>query len=97
MRLILKHEAVEDMVEIYKYSVVAFGERKADEYYEGLDKRLNELANGEVIVSYDYSFVSAGLRRVNYKSHSVYYRVEAESVIVSRVLNSRMDGARHID
>lgn len=97
MRLILTHEAIEDMVGIYKYSVMTFGERKADEYYEGLEQRMDDLANGEAIISYDYNHIKAGLRRANYESHSIYYREENDSVVVSRVLHSRMEGALHIN
>lgn len=97
MRLILKNEAVEDMVGIYKYSVMTFGERKADEYYEGLEQFMDDLANGEPVINYDYSHIKSGLRRINYQSHSIYYRKEDDSFVVSRVLHSRMEGALHIN
>lgn len=84
------------MVGIYKYSVTTYGERKADEYYEGLEQRMNDLAYGEVVASFDYSHIKPGLRRTNYESHSIYYREEANGIVVSRVLGSRMEGALHI-
>ena len=96
MRLILKREAFEDMVAIYKYSVAAFGERRADAYYVGLEKRMDDLANGEVVVSYDYGHVREGLRRTIYESHSVYYRENDEDIVVSRILHSRMDVTLHL-
>jgi len=96
MRLILKQEAVEDMVAIYKYSVATFGERRADEYYEGLEQRMDDLATGEVMISYDYGYVREGLRRTIYESHSIYYREKEEDIVVSRILHSRMDVTLHL-
>lgn len=95
--LAINKKAKRDIIEIYKYSVINFGEHKADEYYLGLCERMENLANG-FVMSTDYSFIKKGLRRANYEGHSIYYRtIEDENkVIILRVLGKYMEAIRHI-
>lgn len=95
MTVRISEDAKTDIRKIYIYSYQKFGEEKADEYVDGLDIKLKDLPG--VLVSSDYSFVRDGLKRSNYESHAVYYRIEDSDVIVLRVLHQRMDPARHID
>ncbi|HHS99452.1 MAG TPA: type II toxin-antitoxin system RelE/ParE family toxin [Thiomicrospira sp.] len=95
MQLVIQNKAKEDIKQIYYYSLNHFGERKADEYYVGLTNRMEEVCSG-FVVSSNYSHIRQGLRRTNYESHAIYYRINDQQVIILRVLGQSQDSFRHL-
>jgi len=95
MTVRISEDAKTDIKGIYIHSYQNFGERKGDEYVDELNTMLDELPNA-LRVS-DYGFVREGLKRSNYRSHAVYYRIEGTDTVVLRVLHQRMDPASHIE
>jgi len=96
MSVIRTEKAEEDIKEIYKHSFGEFGEAQAEKYYAGLEKRFISILE-KTVHSTDYSFVAHNLRRTNYMSHAIYYRIEGDDVVIIRVLGQKMDELRHLD
>ena len=44
----------------------------------------------------DYSHVKENARRFEYQSHSVYYTITSDGILVLRVLGASMDPGRHL-
>ena len=88
-------EADFDMESISNRSLAKFGLRKAKSYYIGLHGRFAEIAKGLVHFS-DYSFVHLGLKRKNYGSHAIYYKIDSNTILILRVLYQSMDTVLYI-
>ena len=91
----LTEAAQEDLDEIYEYSILTFGLRQARDYLRGLHTSLNTLAENPRM-GRDFSHVKEAARRFEYVSHSVYYRVTDDGILVLRVLHMRMDPGLHL-
>lgn len=95
MQLIIQNNARLDIKNIYLYSLSQFGELKADEYFFGLNSHIEAIASG-FVVSSDCGHVVDQLRRTNFKSHAIYYKLTDDAVIILRVLGQAQEAQRHI-
>jgi len=91
-----------DLKEIYQYSLETFGERKADEYYQCLEKSIESLETGYLTHSQCPQLPTASriYRRVIVNSHIIIYRISAR-VEVLRVFhkassNTKIRSARKV-
>lgn len=91
----LTEDAEQDLIEIYVYSWREFGEDKAESYYEALNAHFDLLATNPKLGT-DFSYVKAQVRRSTCASHSVYYRVKSNEVLILRVLHQSRDPARFL-
>ncbi|ETW93061.1 MAG: hypothetical protein ETSY1_40900 [Candidatus Entotheonella factor] len=91
----LTADAQDDIERIYWDSYDTFGERQADIYHQGLVDCF-EMLDDHPYIGRDYSEVRQGLRRYEYESHSVYYRVTDTGPLILRILHRRQDPARHL-
>ncbi len=81
----LNEEAEDDIRQLYRYGILNFGLDEADRYYDGLFERFDKLAeNPHLFRTVDY--IRTGYRRSVYRSHSIYYRIDGETVQIMRVL-----------
>ena len=84
----LNEEADKDLDRLYEYGVLSFGLDQADRYYEGLIERFYELVdNPKLWQAVDY--IRTGYRRSVYASHSIYYRIDGDTVEIMRVLGKQ--------
>ncbi len=78
------------MREIHAFSVDRFGRTVADAYLQGLrgcfDRLLDFPAIGRI-----YPGVTPEIRVLSYRRHRIFYRVEADQVVIVRVLHERRD------
>lgn len=95
MTVKLSLDAERDIEEIYTYSLINFGERKAEQYYQKLESKLLSIAETPYL-GRDFGFVKTGVYRSNYISHSIYYQLIPSGILVLRVLHQQMDPARHL-
>jgi toxin ParE1/3/4 len=91
----LTRDAERDVQEIYLYTLERFGLAQAEAYASGLLARFAALATGPSL-GRDFGDIHPGARRVNQKSHAVYYRIDADGILILRVLHQSMDPARHL-
>ena len=91
----LTAEAEGDLQEIADYTFDTFGLLQAETYGRGLRSCFDTIADNPRI-GRDFGHVKNGVRRYEYQSHSVYYTITAEGILVLRVLGNRMDPGRHL-
>jgi toxin ParE1/3/4 len=81
----LTASADEDLVDIYTYSFIRFGEAQADAYFESLERCLNRLAENPQL-GRDVSFIRKGYRRFIHRRHSIYFTAVRQGISISRIL-----------
>lgn len=87
--------ALRDLEGIWRYSAQQWGPVQAGLYLDLLNAAFEALAHApESAPSCEH--VRPGYRKQIVKHHAVYYRTEADVVIVVRVLHERMDAPRHL-
>ncbi len=81
----LSEAAGEDIESLYEWGIDRYGLNAADRYYDGLIARFDQIAeNPQLWQRVDH--IRAGYRRSVYGAHSIYYRVEAEGVVIVRII-----------
>ena len=91
----LAKKADEDLHDIYLFSHRRFGEAKADAYLLALERRLSLLA-AQPSRGRRIDHIRAGYFRYEHASHSIFYRLTGNGIIVMLVLHRSMDVGRHI-
>ena len=88
------NRAENEIEDIYEYSILNYGTDTAREYVSGLHEKFEVLAENQGCGN-DYAFIKSGLRRYEYRSHSIYYPSSWSGILIVRVLGNRQDPARH--
>ena len=91
----LSKKADDDLNDIYLFSYQRFGEAKADAYLLALERRFSLLA-AQPGLGRRIDHIRAGYFRYQHASHSIFYRLTDNGIIVMRVLHRSMDVGRHI-
>jgi len=78
-QLVVSNEADEDLDRLYVDGYRRWGERQADQYYDGLLDHLMVLCENPFMYQ-TVDHVRRGYRRSVYGTHAIYYRVIDESV-----------------
>jgi len=82
----LSNLASEDLANILEYGITTFGFTVAEQYYDGLICRFQEIANHpNQYPSIDH--IRVGYRRSVFKSHTIYYKTIDTDVHIIRILN----------
>ncbi|UWQ95687.1 type II toxin-antitoxin system RelE/ParE family toxin [Rhodobacteraceae bacterium M385] len=92
-RLEIARDAEGDLREIWLYSQERYGTQQANHYLHSIRTRMDGLLSG-VTVSRPAFELRPGLRRALAGQHVVFFREDAETVAVVRVLHQRMDVGR---
>ena len=90
----LSNRAFADIVDIGKYTIERFGIEQARRYRDRLEDALQMLADNPKR-GRPAEHIAPGLKRSNYQSHAVFYRLEARGILIVRVLHQQMDFERH--
>ncbi|MBU6408510.1 MAG: type II toxin-antitoxin system RelE/ParE family toxin [Alphaproteobacteria bacterium] len=81
----LSEAADADLERLYEWGINRFGMNAADQYYDGLIARFENIAESPLLwPAVDH--IRAGYRRSVYVAHSIYYRIEATGVLIARIL-----------
>ena len=76
-------------MDIGAYTLDTWGEDQTIRYIDGLESCCQQLAeNPQLGRRCDH--IRPGLRRMEHGRHVVFYRMEAEGILVSRILHQRM-------
>jgi len=90
----LSRLAEADLLDIAIYTLRAWGQGQAIRYVDDLEACCRKLAdNPKLGRACDH--VRPGLRRMEHARHVLFYRIEAEGIVVSRILHQRMLPERH--
>lgn len=92
----LTNKAVEDLSEIWNYSLEVWSERQADKYYESLLSNCQKIADNPY-VGKSYDEITQNLLGLKINMHIIFYRVITENYVeIIRILHERMDLRKRI-
>ncbi len=84
----LSKAADEDFEKLFEFGIDTFGFAQALNYQQGMSKQFEKVADQpERYAAVDH--IRRGYRRCVYHSHSIYYRVVADRVLIVRVLGKQ--------
>jgi toxin ParE1/3/4 len=87
--------AEEDLKEIWHYSYDRWGEEKATAYLLQLDAGIQGLRNNPQIGK-AHDHIRKGYRAIQINRHVVFYRLQAHSINIVRVLHERRLPSKHL-
>ncbi len=87
----LTNKAVEDLANIWNYSIDAWSEQQADSYYSQLIESCQKLAANPKLGK-NYPRIQKSLLGFHVNKHIVFYRIISDDVIeITRILHEMMD------
>ena len=91
-------EAVEDLYNIWNYTVDTWSEEQADKYYDGLNTAISKIASAPLLNGKPFDEILPGLRAFHFRRHMVFYFIQQDGrVLIARVLHERMDYSLHFN
>ena len=91
----LSEAAASDIEETLVASFIAFGALQTESYYASLRQCLELLGDNPEMGS-AADDIRSGYRRFPHESHVIFYTVDAEDIVIVRILHKRMDALRNI-
>lgn len=86
----LSELAEEDIYQIARYTIQQFGVIQAKKYHDDL-KRTFELLARAPWIGRECSWVCNGMRRLEFKKHSIYYLPKNNALFIARLIHHSMD------
>jgi len=87
----LTNKAVEDLTDIWEYTLGKWSEQQADRYYNLLISRCQEIANNPELGK-NYQGITIDLFGLKMERHIIFYRKRINQPIeITRILHGRMD------
>ena len=88
----LTHKAVEDLSNIWAYTVDMWSEHQADTYYNMLINSCRKITENPRLYGTKYEEIANGLLGHRVGLHIIFYRIETNGdILVIRFLHQRMD------
>ena len=88
----LTNKAVEDLTNIWEYTVDTWSERQADDYYNMLITSFQKITENPRLFGLKYEEIAEGLHGYRANKHIIFYRILAdEDILIIRILHQRMD------
>ncbi|MCP4383047.1 MAG: type II toxin-antitoxin system RelE/ParE family toxin [Hyphomicrobiales bacterium] len=81
----LSKDAEDDLKRLYRHGVLAFGLARADQYFDALFERFDQLAENPLLYR-AVDDIRPGYRRSACGAHAIYYRITAGTVEIMRIL-----------
>lgn len=92
----LTTRAVDDLSDIWRYTVDTWSETQADKYYQMLLRNCQDIADG-LVVGKPYADVIDDLLGSAIGQHIIFYhRVQEDLIEIVRILHGRMDLRRRL-
>lgn len=95
LRVHTSHAAALDLEEIWLYSFEEWDEEQADRYYDQLIDGIEKLIDNPELGK-SRETIRTGYRSIQINRHVVYYRVDADVILISRILHERMLPTKHL-
>ena len=90
-KVILRQEAINDLTDIWNYTINKWSERQADKYYETIKSACKEIGNDPTIGRI-YAEVSKNLLGFKSGKHILFYHLVSEDELeIIRILHESMD------
>ena len=95
-RLEYSRKAVEDLTSIWRYTVAAWSEKQADDYYNKLISACNLLLSKSTVTSKQYDEIIPDLYGLHCGHHIIFYVFRPQGdVLIVRILHERLDFKMH--
>ncbi len=96
--LLFSNKAVEDLTDIWNYTVETWSETQADKYYTMLVATCREIADNPRPLDKEYTEIRTGLFGCRTGKHIVFYRSLSEDAVeIVRILHEHMDLKHRMD
>jgi toxin ParE1/3/4 len=93
----LTNKAVEDLTDIWKYTIDKWSEQQADRYFNILISNCQEIANKPELGK-NYDGITNKLYGLKTERHIIFYRKRINKPLeITRILHERMDLKRRIE
>ena len=92
---VFSKEAEGDLIAIYRYGFINYGEIKADLYMESLKEKCQFLADTPYLYPARDEF-KPSVRIHHHKKHLIIYIIETDCILIVRVLHERMNTQQHL-
>lgn len=90
-KVIWRQEAINDLTEIWNYTLQEWSEKQADKYYQTIRSACKEIENNPAIGKV-YTEVSKNLLGFKSGKHILFYHLVSENELeIIRILHERMD------
>ncbi|HFZ8416060.1 TPA: type II toxin-antitoxin system RelE/ParE family toxin [Salmonella enterica subsp. enterica serovar Aberdeen] len=86
----LSQLADEDIFKIACYTIQQFGKHQAKRYHNELENAFRLLAESPLI-GIECEWICSGMRRFEFRRHSVYYMMRDDDILISRIIHQSMD------
>ena len=88
----LTNKAVEDLSNIWEYTVDTWSERQADDYYNMLIASFQKITENPRLFDLNYEEIAEGLYGYRANKHIIFYRIlTGGDILIIRILHQRMD------
>ena len=88
----LTNKAVEDLSNIWEYTVDTWSERQADDYYNMLIASFQKITENPRLFGLNYEEIAEGLYGYRANKHIIFYRIlTGGDILIIRILHQRMD------
>jgi toxin ParE1/3/4 len=94
-RAALRPRARRDLEDIWDHTAKTWGPAQAEIYLRQIETSLATIAQ-EPMIGRACDEIRAGYRKFPAGSHIVFYRIDADTIDVVRILHQRMDIDRHL-
>lgn len=91
VKVILRQEAIDDLTDIWNYTLWEWSERQAEKYYEAIKFACKEIGENPGIGK-NYTEISKHLFGLKSGRHIIFYhQISEDEIEVIRILHERMD------
>lgn len=89
-------KAIDDLADVWRYTVDRWSVEQAVRYLDGLDTAINRLADAPLICR-EREELEPPVRILHHASHLIVYFTTEDGIVVIRVLHENMDVEQHLD
>lgn len=90
-KLRFSNKTVEDLTDIWNYTVDTWSETQADKYYTMLIETCRQIADSKRPLGKAYTEILPNLYGLRSGKHIVFYRFSEQTVEIVRILHERMN------
>lgn len=90
-KVILRQKAIDDLTDIWNYTIYRWTENEAEKYYQAIKYACKEIGENPDI-GREYNEISENLFGLKSGKHIIfYYQISEDEIDVVRILHGRMD------
>lgn len=96
-KVILRQEAIDDLNDIWVYTIDEWSEKQADKYYSAIEFACKQIGKNPELGK-EYDGISQNLLGLRTGKHIIFYQaISKDRIEVVRILHERMDLKNRLD